>query len=595
VVWGSVLCACALSGSLLARLAGVTGVLLRLRVGLWLGIGMLLAFFVLVNLRLPLTGPVWWPVWLTTAIGAIVLAVDLRRRPRGGAGGRGDRRWVPPAAVGLSIVVVASALTALGRVTNYDSGLYHWPLIDYAAAYPAIPGLANLSPWFGYASAIFPLGAAIGALVESAEGARLVNGMFFSALALDVLLRMASVRRRLSAGDIAAVAGLGIAFAGLGLSSDYASSPSPDTAPLVLLIVATAAALDSLTSRRQALPDLIVAVVAGASAAAIRVQLWPLVAAMMLVLFLTWWSQRSRPSGSGRPVPTLAIAGGVAGLLLIAQLTRDTVLTGWWLYPATVVKAGGDWALSRAAVEATSQVVGDFARTLGGALYQPEAGPVSPWWAWSARNLTDVGLVGLVGLLAAAGLLLWYRRGIHPRPPRSRPSAPTLGLVSLAGIFAASIVLSFILAPNPRYAWGVLIGLGLIAFASQAWALGSPLGPRPRIDTAGALAWTLAAFLLLPSLLTVVGRQGAPEVLGATNRLVLTLGPLRAAPLVPDPDVSQQPSALPYQLRDGTIILRPEQGDQCWRVFPLCLGSEPPAGLILRGAEISDGFRVAPE
>ena len=628
LIWLVVVSACALVGSLLVRPAALAGTavahsagerapdrvgtaIVRLRAGLWVGIAVLLAGITLVNLRLPVTGAVWWPVWVLAGVGAGVLGWDAVRTraagaraaaaPQGalppGVGGvrilaGSARRWLGPAVITLAIVSVVGALTALGRVSNYDSGLYHWPLIDYAAAYPAIPGLALLSPWFGYASSLFPFAAAFGGLVESSEGARLVNGFFFCALAVDVVLRMGAQRRRMTAGDIAAVVGLGVAFAALGTSFDFVTSPSPDTAPVILLIVAVAAALDCLTVPRGFLPGLLIAVSAATAAASIRVQLWPLAALIVLILVATGVRRRlwRQPAG-GRWWPALAIGAVIGGLLLLAQMARDSVLSGWLLYPAPLVKVGGDWSMTRAGVTATRSVVGDFARTLGGGTYQPGSGPVSAWWAWSARNLTDIGLTALIGLLAAAVVLWWAGRDL-PGSQRSRARVP-VGVWLLIAVLAASVLLSFILAPNPRYVWGPLIGIGLLALSIQAWLLARRAGAPSRYDPGGTVAWVLALLLCAPTLLTVIGRQGSPEVLGATDRLTLTLGPLRSSPLIPAPDTSQQPSAVPVQLADGTIIVRPESGDQCWRVFPLCLGSGPAAGLQSRGPTIADGFRIA--
>jgi hypothetical protein len=64
-------------------------------------------------------------------------------------------RWRPKlfdVFVGILVVVVIVLLSnwSIGSAQFGDSSLYHIGLVDYAAKYPVIPGLANLHSRFGF-------------------------------------------------------------------------------------------------------------------------------------------------------------------------------------------------------------------------------------------------------------------------------------------------------------------------------------------------------------------------------------------------------------------------------------------------------------
>ncbi len=139
------------------------------------------------------------------------------------------------AAIVVTLVVAQAylALAALGPLTNYDSGLYHLGAVEYSRLFPAIPGLASVYSPLGYATAEFPLAAALSAGPWGSEGLRLANGLLMAALALDVALRALQGRR--GPGFFVAAVGLVAAWVPLLALSDYwVTSPSQDTAALVV-------------------------------------------------------------------------------------------------------------------------------------------------------------------------------------------------------------------------------------------------------------------------------------------------------------------------------------------------------------------------
>ena len=150
------------------------GALVIARRALWFGLAIFLVAGMFLNLFLPMASPITAFVIVGLAALSLVIGwIRIRRHPP---------RWKPwqiqttrlTAVIVVTLVVAQAylALAALGPLTNYDSGLYHLGAVEYSRLYPAIPGLANVYSPLGYATAEFPLAAALGAGPWGAEGLR---------------------------------------------------------------------------------------------------------------------------------------------------------------------------------------------------------------------------------------------------------------------------------------------------------------------------------------------------------------------------------------------------------------------------------------
>ena len=79
-------------------------------------------------------------------------------------------------AVFLIATITLLANWSIGSAQQGDSSLYHIGLVDYAAKYPDIPGLANLHSRFGFNSTTYLVSAAFQNGLWKIEGYRLANG-----------------------------------------------------------------------------------------------------------------------------------------------------------------------------------------------------------------------------------------------------------------------------------------------------------------------------------------------------------------------------------------------------------------------------------
>ena len=535
------------------------------RRALWWGLAILFILVMAINVFLPMASPGSVLIVLTTAVGSLVAAWILRRRRE--LGRRPLRvRWTPLSAAVVIALVVAQgylALAALGPLTNYDSGLYHLGAIEYARLFPTIPGLANVHSPLGYSTAEFPLAAILGAGPWGPEGLRLTNGLLMATLALDFALRAAE-RRRGPGFSVLAV-GLAASWVPLLALSDYwVTSPSQDTAALILSVAAAAYLSDAVGVRRSWAANAATASVAAISLSLIRPTLGAFTLGVILVAgvlaFRRGWPKRS--------IAAVAIAGAAAAAV---TAMRDTILSGWLLFPASVFPLPVEWR----APDPT------FLRlaTLG---YHRD--PLNLWdsvdgWTWipawiqrlpQSWETYEFGLLALAAALAVLAASRWTNL-------RAR------GLLLAMAPSTAAVVVWFTLAPPSfRFAWGPIFTLAAVPLGWSLWRLSYRQSKKTLIQTLVGVG--VAAPVLIVVAVSALNRFDYASV---TQERTWSLGlsiPYAVSPL---PEVERE-----VVTTIGSVeLLVPTANEQCWGTFPLCTPT-PLDGLTPRGAELSDGFVV---
>lgn len=506
------------------------------RAALWSGLAVTTAVVLLVHTWLPLRSGLAVALLIGLALGAGAwgLARGRRRLVRGWSL---PPWWVlAPFAGVLVLLALGSSLTP----THYDFGLYHFGALRFAAEHPAVPGLANLLPYYGYATPEFPLAGLLTLAGDS--GFRALNGLFALALVCDLLLRFAG-RRQAAGTTVAALVTL-IALAPLLFFADMLlASPTSDTAVLVLTVASVAALADALSRARVARVDLVVGIVPLLVAAAMRPQ-------MAIVLVATGGilaALLARQRGWRSTAPTLACIGGIAVLLAAATAIRDYVLSGWLVYPLSILPFGVDW---RADDPAWLRAVTIGIARDPGPGYQEAATGYAWLPGWLGRLPTAWETWAIAALLIACAAVAVAARHRSLRWRR-------LVLLVLPGtLFVAIWVVA--LPPTWRLAWGPALG---VPAAALGWLL-HRAGARPRPLATGALVALL-----------VVGVSSA----------------LLRYPAKPDrlPEVT----TAPFLTDGGITLLVPQETDQCW-ASPLACTSVPDVRLTPRGPAVEDGFTV---
>ena len=175
VLWTS---AAAGWGTLVAR--GFQWPRLDLAGRLWVGVSGLLFILQVIHLFLPVSAPV---AVMLVVIGIMSLVgFQGYRMP--------ELRFVRrPLAILLLVGLGWISLRTLGPVLNFDSGMYHLQLIEWAQRFPIVPGLANLHDSFGFNNSNFLLAAAIDRFPFPGQGPHIVNGVLFMAIGGGFLAR----------------------------------------------------------------------------------------------------------------------------------------------------------------------------------------------------------------------------------------------------------------------------------------------------------------------------------------------------------------------------------------------------------------------
>lgn len=569
------------------------GWLAAIRVGLWFGLAAALLLTLVINFFVPLRSGASVTITVIatalTALAAIALAIAITKYTRN----RGP--FITPAPRGpfpywsliliaaLFLVLVATAHATFGAPNQWDAGLYHLNAIQYASEYRVIPGLVNLHDRFGVTNSQHLLTALLSNTGWGLDAFRLQVGFFVFLLSADISLRLLDTRKTTaSTGTLILLLGsLGLLPFLLGNPDELITSPSPDSVAVIVTLVGAAYLADGLTTRRSqwAATGLLVL----AAAASIRTQLWAFAGIALIVTFVyfqrTKATQKKKNDAptTRRPRALTLLAATTSGGLLIATQTRDAIQTGWLLFPLDLFPLPVDWKAFDPAASRTWIV--SWARTPGSS---PEEvlGNYSWVGGWVARSLADWGVGLALGLLALAATIALVTRGLRASNPASDPRPadknPAAALWLLIPVLIA-IILWFLSAPDPRFAWGPIVLLGAIPAAVAL--------QRFLTSKATPITAAIAALAIFPAgalaLTAINGTQEEGESVVTFTGVPWTVS--AALQPVPSPDLAV------YTLPTGQELITPTADDRCWTAFPLCR-PYPNDSLIFRGDSIQDGF-----
>ncbi len=432
-------------------------------------------------------------------VGLVLFARDVKGAT--GAVTRGDAL----ALAGLALLV---AFVGSGPIRLYDTGLYHFSVVEWSVAGPIPAGLANLHRRYGLNSLWFPAASLLELPLLAKRSAWLVSSLtlvFFG----SAVWRGARKAVAGTADASGALLALGVLPLAVFASNEWLPSLSTDLPAASLTILASALLLREpcgRTERRAAVVLAFFAVTVKLSAA---------------VFFLA--------------VLLVARAFPVALLLpAVAWVSRGIALSGYLLYPSIATRIGFlSWAVPAATAREEIDWARSWARLPGRPLAETLVG--NAWLSeWARTNATRLSILPLLLLLFAglAALVLARRR----RSPMARGRT--------AGVFlaaAASTLFWFFSAPDPRFGYGALFVLSALPLAVTLPSFGlGDVSLRIRTITAGLVA---AGVALAGLAFVITGSGVRPSAL--------------VPPGVPRPVVKE------LRTLEGESVFVPA-GDGCW-------------------------------
>jgi hypothetical protein len=299
----------------------------------------------------------------------------------------------------------------------------------------------------------------------------------------------------------------------------------------------------------------------------------------------------------------------------VGWLARQSVLSGYPLYPLTVAGLPVNWRLPSSLLHGENRIDFAWAR-------EPDVNPniVLGSWHWLPIWLRTQLKSNLDVILPLALLLLGLAIAISQR---FRPAVGGRGRAALSVVVPAVLTLAiwFATAPDPRF---VLALIWLLPVSLLAWVLpGSVTMPRlvelgAAVAAALLVAWfghkhrplfmegvLVGAIVVTAALLAVRGRPWVTRIvpLAVLALLVAEFGIASTAlfggihlaagdssgPIGTPPD--PKPTLVPVVTASGLKVAHPLNSDQCWQAllcFPSLLGPQ----LHLRGTSVSDGFSL---
>jgi len=496
---------------------------------LWIGLAALVGYLQVWSLFAPIS---WKAVIAPAVVGvtADVMCLYRVRRWRGSIVRR-RRTFGAVAATGLGLLWLANL--ALGRPTNWDSGLYHFPAIEYATRFAAIPGLGNLQERLGAGDAHLLIVALLGSWPWHDAGFHLANGLLVTMLLAHVVWLVVDGQTPLFTRRVAWLLVPATLVTVAIDPGDRLSSPSLDLPGFVLVAAGTLCLCVHL--ERSDVATAIGATAAFATASVTRPQFFPATIVVGVIVALPAW----------RRFRTWAVVGVIPLAISLAWAARQAVLSGYPLFPLKVGALPVDWRVPRDVVDTVNAWIRSWARSPG----KHPSEVLSSWdWlpGWLRRTTTQADVMAPLALALFAALQrkdLWSRR---------------LLLATLAPLLL-TLVIWFFTAPAPRFVFGPL------------WLVPILLLARGPLDKSVAVVC-----VLLVATAMVVGGSWRP-ITGHGD------GPLGSF----NPPL---PSLRTTQTLSGLTATQPFHDDRCWRVL-LCAPTVSPR-LRLRGADIASGFRM---
>ena len=540
-----------------------------LRMALWWGLGLITALILLLSLGVSLGGPQSAAIIVALGVPLALLGALSARRwtlrsdfTRPGPGG-----WVAIVTLGLAALYLAVA--ALGPVTNYDSGLYHLGAIRYASEFPAIPGLANLYFPLGYSTSHFPLAALLTNGPWGGEGFRLLNGLIMFLASADVVLRLLAKKK--TAGLFVLAAGVLAAWVPMIALSDYwVTSPSQDSAALVLTVVASAYFIDAVAARGGWLPAGATALAIGGVLVSIRLTLAPYV--VMVGLLLVALAIRRRPSTANITHASIPL-GLLVALLAAGVAFRDRILSGWLGYPGSVFALDVPWRTTDPS-QFRNAILG-FHRNpedIGGSIQGWNW--IGPWISSRSGQWETYEFIAFACLALVLTALVLKRESTTPYL--------RVAIIGLAPSVVALGIWWLVTPPSYRFIWGPLLTLATVPIGLAWWRLSGTTGRgasvNPRKLTASLVLWAFP--IVLVTLVSGIFRFDW-SLVNSPYRVYPGLDIVIAA--IPEAATSQQ------VMPSGLVIEIPVESDQCWAVYPLC-SPDPTVGLTPIGESIEHGF-----
>lgn len=455
----------------------------------WLGLAVWVFVLQAAHLFMPI-GPVVGALIFTLGLAGLVLHAGTVRAWLGAS-----RWWTRPTAWIAIAAVLWIANRAGGPPSHIDAQSYHLHAVEWAIAYPAVPGLANLHDRLGFNNCTHLLAALFEGTLFRGESHHIVNGLLLAVPAAYIVGCVGAVLRGTKRWWLELFYPVvATPIAGLALSTNVSSSTT-DPAALMFALAGTWCVVELMLAPRTdpagsqgASPTRSMWYVSGVAMLGLAVcaKLSTLPMAFLLVVGATlfWLLSRSTPMVVRRraAVAALMVATGLGA----TWAARSVILSGYLMYPSTAGNLDLPWAVPLAQAEIVQAVVYADARKVDdiNAAELRNWAWFTPWLVGQIRSINVLWVIApllMTGAMFAAVSLM----GGETRRSLARSAwrlCPLLLALAVAG------VAWFVLAPMPRMGSHIFWSLAGATAVAAAAAMSRQSRPWRAAVVAAALA-----------------------------------------------------------------------------------------------------------
>ncbi len=391
------------------------------------------------------------------------------------------------------LIIVMSYGTSRGYM-HFDTNLYHAQAIRWIEEYGVVPGLANIQSRFGYNSAEFALNALYGFKWFIGRSLHTSAG-FFALLSSFIVTGISGIFHRDSDNRlkitprISDYVRIGLIFY-LGIIYTGVISPTSDFYAQLLLFDIVILWLDSTDETQEDIPLMTESDLTGIQgilcillvyAITVKLSLAPLVT-IALVPGIYWITGRSY-----RKIVTCILSGI---LISIPFFIRGYLISGWILYPSTIVRLGSpDWQIPKGNAQYDAKEIGMWGRGITRA-EEWDGVTAFNWvadWFVSLHSIEKLLILGSLCAIAATvvGLICHYMV--------LRKKISVSDIYPLMTVMSAGAIFWFVSAPLVRYGYVYLI---ILPFALIGMISGMTKGRLRQVANAGFAILAVGVTLL---------------------------------------------------------------------------------------------------
>jgi len=244
----------------------------------------------------------------------------------------------------LTLAIAIAALTTR-QVTWYDTGYYHYQVIQWLEKFGTVPGVALLFPNFGFTSSWFAFAAPLNAEIFDARVSAVTNGFVFLIATLQFFICLTyCLKRKAYLSDWFMVACSLILLPVLLLVSSLATiliSPSPDI-PIIFLVEVTVWSILGLSAYKEPFPANserainaeVIPLFLAAGAVTVKLTALPvLLISSLFFIFIRGFKARR-----------ILVGGVVITLAIAPMLISGAITSGCPIYPSSLFCLDLPWS-----------------------------------------------------------------------------------------------------------------------------------------------------------------------------------------------------------------------------------------------------------